>query len=212
MAGGGLLSFTQFNYNGIVYNISAILFGGGLALTLDEFAMIFHLRDVYWAEEGRTSIDAILLGLAGAGAVLVMASPFTEAGEKKPNSNAASDLVIDGQHFRIEIWIVLLISLAFAMIVLLKKKPFIALLGFILVPIGIVSACRLAKPGSPWAKWFYSPRENHSSSTHRARKLERSTRRFTDGYSGRFERWFSDLIGGAPDHPEPGSAQPERAD
>src|SRR5262245_34585852 len=71
MAIGGLLSFTQFNYEETVYNVSAILFGVGLALTLDEFAMIFHMRDVYWAEEGRASIDAILIGAAGAGAVLV---------------------------------------------------------------------------------------------------------------------------------------------
>ena len=91
MAIGGLLSFTQFNYPEILYNVSAILFGGGLALTLDEFAMIFHLRDVYWAEEGRTSIDAILLGAAGAGAVLVMASPFTNAGEAKPKGETAAD-------------------------------------------------------------------------------------------------------------------------
>jgi hypothetical protein len=212
MSAGGLLSFTQFNYNGYVYNISAILFGAGLALTLDEFAMIFHLRDVYWAKEGRTSIDAILLGLAAAGAVLVMASPFTEAGVKKPNANAPSDVVVDGQHFRVQIWAVLLISLAFAIIVLLKKKPFLALLGFVIVPVGIISACRLGKPGSPWARWFYGPRTNHPSSARRERKLERSTKRFTEGFWGRFELWFSDLIGGAPDPTDNGSPQPERAD
>ena len=95
MAAAGLLSFTQFNYHEILYNIAAILFGGGLALTLDEFAMIFHLRDVYWAEEGRTSIDAILIGAAGAGAVLLMASPFTNAGEAKPVEKGAEDWAFD---------------------------------------------------------------------------------------------------------------------
>ena len=39
----------------------------------------------------------------------------------------------------------------------------------------------------------------------RARKLERSTYRFTEGRWGRFERAFSDLIGGAPDPAEEAS-------
>jgi hypothetical protein len=31
------------------------------ALTLDEFALWLNLRDVYWAREGRESIDAVIL-------------------------------------------------------------------------------------------------------------------------------------------------------
>src|SRR5258708_38986078 len=37
----------------------AALFGLGTALVLDEFALILHLRDVYWSNEGRASIDAV---------------------------------------------------------------------------------------------------------------------------------------------------------
>jgi len=40
--------------------IVAVLFGIGAALTLDEFALWLHLEDVYWAKEGRQSIDAVL--------------------------------------------------------------------------------------------------------------------------------------------------------
>jgi hypothetical protein len=39
----------------------SILYGVGAALTLDEFALWLNLRDVYWAREGRSSIDAIVL-------------------------------------------------------------------------------------------------------------------------------------------------------
>jgi hypothetical protein len=206
MAIGGLLSFTQFNYEESVYNVSAILFGTGLALTLDEFAMIFHLKDVYWSEEGRTSIDAILLGAAGAGAVLVMASPFTNAGQAKPKNSNASDWVVENSQYRVNLWLILMISLVVAIIVLLKKKPFLAVMGFVFLPVGIISACRLAKPGSPWARWFYSPRKgNGHAAERRARKLQRSTYRFTEGRWGRFERAFSDLIGGAPDQAEEAS-------
>src|SRR4051812_26867790 len=39
--------------------ILAILFGVGAGLTLDEFALFLHLEDVYWAEQGRRSVDAV---------------------------------------------------------------------------------------------------------------------------------------------------------
>ncbi|MHB1469477.1 MAG: hypothetical protein ACYCU0_10660 [Solirubrobacteraceae bacterium] len=45
-------------------------FGGGAALTLDEFALWLNLEDVYWAKQGRESIDAVVLF----GALLAMSS------------------------------------------------------------------------------------------------------------------------------------------
>ena len=35
-------------------------YGVGSALTLDEFALWLNLRDVYWASEGRESVDAVV--------------------------------------------------------------------------------------------------------------------------------------------------------
>ena len=37
-------------------------FGCGAALVLDEYALWLNLRDVYWAQEGRRSIDAVIAG------------------------------------------------------------------------------------------------------------------------------------------------------
>jgi hypothetical protein len=39
--------------------LMSFLYGAGAALTLDEFALWLNLEDVYWAREGRASIDAI---------------------------------------------------------------------------------------------------------------------------------------------------------
>ena len=39
----------------------SLLYGAGAALTLDEFALWLNLEDVYWAREGRASIDAVVL-------------------------------------------------------------------------------------------------------------------------------------------------------
>jgi hypothetical protein len=41
--------------------VTASVFGSGAALTLDEFALWLNLEDVYWAKQGRESIDAVVL-------------------------------------------------------------------------------------------------------------------------------------------------------
>lgn len=41
--------------------VMVLLFGVASALTLDEFALWFNLKDVYWLPQGRESIDAVLL-------------------------------------------------------------------------------------------------------------------------------------------------------
>lgn len=49
----------------------ALLFGIGAALTLDEFALWFHLADVYWSREGRQSVDAVIIAATIAGVGLL---------------------------------------------------------------------------------------------------------------------------------------------
>lgn len=49
----------------------AIPFGAGGALILDEFALWLNLEDVYWAREGRISVDAVLVVAALLGAYLL---------------------------------------------------------------------------------------------------------------------------------------------
>jgi len=62
--------------------LMSILYGVGAALTLDEFALWLNLKDVYWAREGRASIDAVILF----GALLAAGSwgaPLFKGTEKK---------------------------------------------------------------------------------------------------------------------------------
>jgi hypothetical protein len=44
----------------------ALSYGSGLALIIDEFALLLDLRDVYWAKQGRISVD---LGIGGSALV-----------------------------------------------------------------------------------------------------------------------------------------------
>ena len=41
--------------------LTSTSYGAGAALTLDEFALWLNLQDVYWAKQGRESIDAVVL-------------------------------------------------------------------------------------------------------------------------------------------------------
>ena len=56
-------------------SITAIAFGVGAALTLDEFALWLNLQDVYWTGPGRESIDAVVI-FAGLLSVGVWGGPF----------------------------------------------------------------------------------------------------------------------------------------
>lgn len=49
----------------------AFPFGIGAALILDEFALWLNLRDVYWADQGRWSVDLVILVAALLGMYLV---------------------------------------------------------------------------------------------------------------------------------------------
>jgi hypothetical protein len=40
---------------------TAVLYGVGSALTLDEFALWLRLKDVYWSSDGRESVRAVLM-------------------------------------------------------------------------------------------------------------------------------------------------------
>jgi len=45
----------------------ATAYGSGLALIVDEFALLLDLKDVYWAKQGRLSVDVGIGVIAGAG-------------------------------------------------------------------------------------------------------------------------------------------------
>jgi hypothetical protein len=58
--------------------IDTVVFGVGAGFTLDEFALWLNLRDVYWAEEGRRSIDAVIVAATVSGIVLVGLGAFVD--------------------------------------------------------------------------------------------------------------------------------------
>jgi hypothetical protein len=64
----GILLLLTMGYLGMAVDFGspwaelvAIAFGIGMGLTLDEFALWLNLKDVYWSEKGRQSIDAVVV-------------------------------------------------------------------------------------------------------------------------------------------------------
>jgi hypothetical protein len=51
--------------------IVAGAYGIGLALIVDEFALLLDLKDVYWAKEGRESVDLAIGLISSTGTLLV---------------------------------------------------------------------------------------------------------------------------------------------
>jgi hypothetical protein len=53
-----------------------IVYGSGLALIIDEFALLLDLKDVYWAKQGRLSVD-VGIGMVALGGTALQAGPIT---------------------------------------------------------------------------------------------------------------------------------------
>ena len=151
------------------------LFGVGAALTLDEFALILHLDDVYWTKEGRSSIEAILMAFAFGVLCLIATAPVgADPSQDIPHSVLGA---------------VVAVNLLFALVAFLKGKTRLGVIGLVILGVAIVGAVRLARPTSLWARRFY-----------RADKIDRSKARITlqqDRYTRLLHRVF-DTIGGAP--------------
>ena len=118
-------------------------FGCGAALVLDEYALWLHLRDVYWTEEGRRSIDAVIVA-AALGGMVALGAPFW--GRVISGADPAGGALIVAYHA---------LSVICAVICLAKGKLIVGVIGFLLWPVALVGALRLAEPGSLWARRFY---------------------------------------------------------
>jgi len=152
------------------FELVAAGFGIGAGLTLDEYALWLHLEDVYWAEQGRRSVDAVVVAVLIGGLVLMGFLPFaTDSGV--PTIVAS-----------------VLAALALATMAVLKGKLFMGVATMLVPFVGLVAALRLAKPDSFWARRRY-PEGSRKLVRARAR-LERHQRRY---------RAFQDRIAGAPD-------------
>jgi hypothetical protein len=170
---GGFLAFGRTPWT----ETSALLFGVGAGLTIDEFALWVYLDDVYWAQEGRKSIDATVIAAAGMMLVLIGFTPLTieDGSAQALLGSVLSAAIVFG-----------LVAFCF-----LKGRVLHGSVGFFVFPVALYGACRLGKPNSAWARRRYGER--------RPEKQARSAERFPpDRRTERFKNAFRDAVGGKP--------------
>ncbi|MGW7240366.1 hypothetical protein [Streptomyces sp. NPDC054804] len=165
--------------------LAAVVFGVGAGLVLDEFALILHLDDVYWTEEGRQSVEVVVVTAAMVGLLLAGFSPF-----------GVNDLSTDELQDRGAVIANIVANFLFSLVALSKGKARTAIFGVIVPFVGVVGAVRLARPGSAWARRFYANRP-------RARARAGLRTYHHDRRWARLSRTLQDWIGGKPDRPEP---------
>ncbi|MEW2035149.1 hypothetical protein AB0901_32180 [Streptomyces roseifaciens] len=160
---------------------AAVLFGTGAGLVLDEFALVLHLDDVYWTEQGRKSVELVVLTAALVGLVLAGFLPF-----------GVNELTPEELHDRGLVVVNVLVNFLIALFALAKGKPRIALIGAVVPFVALFGAVRLARPGSPWARRFYRNRP-------RARRRARVRAYRHDTRWEAVRHRIHDLLAGAPD-------------
>jgi len=173
LLGTGALEFT-YDPRSPWLEVLAALFGAGAALTLDEFALWVRLDDVYWGPEGRVSVDAVLVATIVGLLLMLGVSPFAAEAEEGAEV----------------LGVTIGLNLLFALVAILKGRIVLGILGVLVPLIAWITAFRLARPRSPWARRFYGAG---------SRRRARAERRFPEG---RRHRWDAlvDLIAGRPTH------------
>jgi hypothetical protein len=147
---------------------AAVVFGLGTALVLDEFALILHLRDVYWSNEGRVSVDAVF---AAAGVTALLLLGITPVGVT--NGPDYQRLLPETPGSVATLHLAAAALFVLASVTLLKGKIWTGLLGLFVPVVFIVGAFRLARPGSPWARWRYIGRPAKLARADRRERLLR---------------------------------------
>jgi hypothetical protein len=176
--GTGILLVSEVP-RGAALDGAAAVFGVGVGLTFDEFALWLHLEDVYWTDQGRKSVDAIFCVLVITGTLI-----------------GGTDFVT-GRIGTTAWWSsvgVIALNLLLCVICLLKGKVMTGVIGVFISVVALVGAIRLAKPGSWWAAHRYASRP-------------RLARRAASRYDQRREeRWnrLKDLVAGTPSQERPG--------
>jgi hypothetical protein len=156
--------------------ICGFFFGVGAGLTIDEFALWVYLDDVYWAEEGRSSIDATVIAAAAMALVVLGVNPLDTGTE----SEGWLALVVSG------LLLVLVVAICF-----FKGRRLHGIIGFFVFPVALYGACRIGKPNSAWARRRYGERK--------PKKQAKAARRFPpDRRTERYKEAFRDIVGGKP--------------
>ena len=157
----GILALMVFGYIGIAVRpdtpwmeLTAIFFGIGMGLTLDEFALWLNLEDVYWKEKGRQSIDAVVVAATLLTLTLVGLSFWIDALQALlAFLGIGGERLTEGESTAILLPVQAL-GAALSVVCLVKGKRFMAIVGLFVPLVALVGAIRRARDGSRWARRY----------------------------------------------------------
>lgn len=112
---------------------AALLVGVGTSLVLDEFALILHLSDVYWADEGRISVEMVSLAVGCLGLLVLGVTPADAFEDADGSVTLAGTLTAFLPH------------LLFIVVCVAKGKYRFALFAAFIPFLGTIGALRLAR-------------------------------------------------------------------
>jgi hypothetical protein len=150
----GILLLMTMGYLGLAVDLgspwlelTAIAFGVGIGLTLDEFALWLNLEDVYWSEKGRQSIDAAIIAASLLGLSLLGLQFWIDAyeafllllgvgGERFTGGESAAYLVP---------WQAL--GVVLATVCLLRRRWLTGIVGLFIPLVALIGVASLARGG-----------------------------------------------------------------
>jgi hypothetical protein len=172
----GILLLMIFGYVGVAVapdspwrEIAAVLFGIGMGLTLDEFALWLNLQDVYWTDKGRESIDAVVVAVTLLSITLIGLSFWIDLLQALLVFLGVGGESLDARESTAVLVPLQVIGACLTVICFLKGKRLAGIVGLFVPAVALISAVRLAKPGSRWARRYEQA------------KLKRSRARFAGG-------------------------------
>ncbi|WP_329188321.1 hypothetical protein [Actinacidiphila glaucinigra] len=171
---GGVASPSQ----GFGAGLSAVLFGAGAGLVLDEFALVLYLDDVYWSDRGRKSVEAVVVTFSVVSMMLLGLVPF-----------GVDSVTPDEQQSRVSVILTIAVNFLFVLLALVKGKLRSAVLGVFVPFVALFAALRLARPDSLWAERLYSRRPRA------AQRAEARAARHDARWAGPLRR-LQDWLGG----------------
>ena len=169
--------------------IAAVAIGVGASLVLDEFALILHLDDVYWKQQGQLSVQAVALTITTLGCLLVGFTPF-----------GVDDTTEAEMNLRLYVNLGIVLTILAVIVCAMKGKYRLTVVAIFIPWVAIVGAVRLARPTSPWARHLYRTRPRRQQ-----RAIQRAAK-FDRRWDPIFRR-IGDAVAGSPSPgPAPGGA------
>jgi hypothetical protein len=160
----GILLLLTMGYLGISYDLGtpwielvAIAFGIGMGLTLDEFALWLNLKDVYWEQQGRQSIDAVVVTATLLAISLLGLQFWIDVREAVLLAIGVGGQSFVGDESALLLLAFQLIGAGLAVVCFLKGKTMTGVVGLFIPIVALFGAATKATPDSRWERRRKAP-------------------------------------------------------